>query len=92
MTRKNFFCIVSYDKRFCIKSWQTFANLFFLYEVQVKKRLSRCPKKLLEKNTFNHFFFCLRVSSFVEGQAAVIFLLLVSYYQNNLKVCLASLS
>ena len=41
----NFLCIGSYDKWFCIKSWQKFANLLLLCTAPGKKRLSkRCWK------------------------------------------------
>ena len=40
-----FLFIGSYDKWFCIKSWQKFANLFLLCKAPSKKRLSeRCRK------------------------------------------------
>ena len=41
----NFLYVGSYDKWFCIKSWQKFANLLLLCKVSSKKRLSeRCRK------------------------------------------------
>ena len=40
---KNFLCTGSYNKWFCIKSWQKFANLLLLCKAPSKKRLSeRC--------------------------------------------------
>ena len=50
----NFSYIGSYDKWFCIKSWQMFANLLLLCKASSKKRLSeRCRKH----SRINIFFY-----------------------------------
>ena len=38
-------CIGSYDKRFCIKSWQQFANLLLLCKAPGKKKKKKKKKK-----------------------------------------------
>ena len=47
MTRITLLCICSFGKWFCIKSWQTFANLLLLYKAPSNKWLSkRCWKHI----------------------------------------------
>ena len=57
MTRIKHFCIDSYDKWFCFKSWQKFANLRLLCKAPRKKRLSgRCRKHSSRLDVKNHSF------------------------------------